>query len=306
MGDSNGPPRRLPPPPPPPRRSQRSQSQPQPQPQPQSQPQRTFNATDLTHQFEQLLRTRRLNTLTAQSRSRSGSPALGRQASTSSRPPPQYAPRGPSESPQVAPSYPPLRNLPKVAKPPYDAASLKFRNLLITLSVNPTKYENPGLLDEALAVIPLDRIYSEAEDESQLLQAQAASMNPPAKPEWGYQDCVIRALLKYVHCMPSVNAWSDLFVSDGSSVVSSSSSITPHVPSAGRLHFRMDTPLLLLTRLPGVPPRWNHIAVQIPIAMRWRDFLDLVTCGRCCNRDEDDVGNGPTASACSAVLSEAE
>ena len=196
MGDSNGPPRRVPPPPPPPRRSQRSQSQPQQQPQPQSQSPRAFNATDLTHQFEQLLRTRRLNTLTSQPRSRSGSPALGRQASASSRPPSQHAPRPPPDSSQVAPSYLPLRNLPKIASPPQDQASLKFRNLLITLSVQPTKYENPGLLDEALAVIPLDRIYSEAEDESQLLQAEAASKTPPAKPEWGYQDCVIRALLR--------------------------------------------------------------------------------------------------------------
>lgn len=194
MGDSNGPPRRLPPPPPPPRRSQRSQAQPQTQPQPQ--PQRAFNASDLTYQFEQLLRTQRLNTLTAQSRSRSGSPGPGRQASTSSQPPSRHAPQRPPDSRQILPSYPLLRNLPKMASPPQDPASLKFRNLLITLSVNPTKYENPGLLDEALAVIPLDRIYSEAEDESQLLQAQAASISPNAKPEWGYQDCVIRALLK--------------------------------------------------------------------------------------------------------------
>ncbi|KAI4129996.1 MAG: hypothetical protein LQ347_003540 [Umbilicaria vellea] len=174
------PPSRAPPPPPPP-----------PPP-----PQRPFDSAGLTQQFEQLLRTRRLNNLTDRTRSRSGSPAPSEQRprSSSSGLSTHHQPRPDAAT---TPSYSSLRNLPKIPSPPQDAASNRFKNFLLTLSVTPSKYENPGLLDEALAVIPLDRIYAEAEEESQVLQAQAASMEGNAKPQWGYQDCVIQALLRW-------------------------------------------------------------------------------------------------------------
>jgi peptide-N4-(N-acetyl-beta-glucosaminyl)asparagine amidase len=142
-------------------------------------------ATELTERFRTVLSTKRLNDITSRSQSRSASPA-----------PRDYGtPQPPSLN--APPTYSSIRNIPLMPEAPRDARSMRFRNMLHSLSAMPTRWENPGLLDEALRVVPLEQIYNEAEEESQILQAEAESLGAGKKAAWGYQDCVVRALLRW-------------------------------------------------------------------------------------------------------------
>jgi hypothetical protein len=142
-------------------------------------------ATELTERFRTVLSTKRLNDITSRSQSRSASPA----------PRDHGTPQPPTAS--APPTYSSIRNIPLMPEAPRDARSLRFRNMLHSLSALPTRWENPGLLDEALRVVPLEQIYNEAEEESQILQAEAESLGAGKKAAWGYQDCVVRALLRW-------------------------------------------------------------------------------------------------------------
>ena len=161
--------------------------------QPQPQPLDDRKAKELTDRFRQVLSTRRMNKLSrlsAHQREAEIYPHIDRDYGS----PLLTSTRSPENSP---PSYSSLRNIPLIPTAPQDPRSVRFRSMLHTLSGMPSKWENPGLLDEALKVVPLERIYNEAEEETQLLQAEAASLGGGKKPAWGYPDCVIRALMRW-------------------------------------------------------------------------------------------------------------
>lgn len=112
-------------------------------------------------------------------------PSRSQQSRESSPPPPLY------ESEHISPRLPLLS--------PTEVRAWKpglFGAQLTALSSTPLEWENPGLLDEALQLVPLDRIYGEAGDESRVFQATALCLGGASKAECGYQDCVIRALTR--------------------------------------------------------------------------------------------------------------
>jgi len=90
-----------------------------------------------------------------------------------------------------------LRNIPLIPTPPTDRKSLKFRTMLHSLSQTPCHWENPGLLDEALGVVPLQQIYDMAQEEADMYTAEAISQGSNIASKWGYQDCVILALMRW-------------------------------------------------------------------------------------------------------------
>jgi peptide-N4-(N-acetyl-beta-glucosaminyl)asparagine amidase len=143
-----------------------------------------------TDRFRQILSTKRMNELTQKS-------SLSRTGSQYARERDYSSPLPHQTTQEALPTYSSLRNIPLIPEAPKDAKSTRFRNMLHTLSQMPMKWENPGLLDEALRVVPLERIYNEAEEESQVLQAEAESLGYGKKAAWGYQDCVIRALMRW-------------------------------------------------------------------------------------------------------------
>ncbi|CAO2655364.1 Nn.00g104280.m01.CDS01 [Neocucurbitaria sp. VM-36] len=144
---------------------------------------------ELTLQFRALLSQKRVQTL-RDIKSHVAEHNVGVTGESSSQP--KY-----DDDDRPPPLYFTIRNIPCVPTQPVDRKAMRFRALLLQLSAKPLEWENPGLLDEALRVVPLERIYKEAEEETLIFQAEAESLGSGWKAAWGHQDCVARALLRW-------------------------------------------------------------------------------------------------------------
>lgn len=91
---------------------------------------------------------------------------------------------------------------PKIPIPPVEASVLRFQNSLHHYATTVLSHDNPVSCDEAMSVIPLHDIYREAENSHCLQIGAALSLGPTERPQWGYHDCAIYALLRYalVYC----------------------------------------------------------------------------------------------------------
>ncbi|KAF2126635.1 hypothetical protein P153DRAFT_297779 [Dothidotthia symphoricarpi CBS 119687] len=147
-------------------------------------------ANSLSLEFRKLLSTNRLNHLRSLRQARSGTVISHDNVAQTAAQVPESDGNGP-------PPYFGLRNIPLIPMQPRFGSSLRFEKLLESMSNIPLRWENSGLLDDALRVIPLESIYRAAEDESQILQAEAESLDSNKKAAWGYQDCVVRALCRW-------------------------------------------------------------------------------------------------------------
>lgn len=95
------------------------------------------------------------------------------------------------------PSSPIIHNIPISPQQPQSQQSIRFKNLLWSLSSKPFQWNNPDLLDEALAQFPLDMLHRQAEKEFDTLRADAKAHSPARRPIMGFEDCVIKALLRW-------------------------------------------------------------------------------------------------------------
>lgn len=70
----------------------------------------------------------------------------------------------------------------------------ELRKLLLSLSSIPERWDDPEVLDQALQMVPLHRIYSEANEEKLKQEARA---DDTAESHWGFDEFVIMGLMHW-------------------------------------------------------------------------------------------------------------